>query len=169
MTIRLSYNLLWGNPLAGCILRKKKYFLKNKIFKRLIIFSQIKFTLQCLGANLGPKRLKLNYFYTLYVLTLCTQFYLKLPWFLFPQSLCCVVLLLCPHRFLGVRQALLRLLFLLGRHDFWEVHVKLSTGRYFWNKKSYLSHWKLRKNSPISQKILSEIMWYSKSCTDFKH
>ena len=35
-----------------------------------------------------------------------------------------------PYRFLGVRQTLLRVLFLVGRHDFWEVHVKLTPERY---------------------------------------
>ena len=30
------------------------------------------------------------------------------------------------HWFLGVGQTLLRVLFLVGRHDFWEVHVKLT-------------------------------------------
>ena len=57
MSIRFSSNFSWQNPFARCILRKKKYLSKNKIFKRLIISYQFKFTSQSLETNLGPKRL----------------------------------------------------------------------------------------------------------------
>ena len=44
---------------------------------------------------------------------------------LFVFFLCCLALLLCAHRFIGVWQTLLRLLFLVESHEFWEVPMKV--------------------------------------------